>query len=95
MTWPHCEPRETVDPLCKRDLDLCLRGVRRICYRAGDERIVRIEQFAEVTRSHLNRGNSQHASIDGSVRVRENVPDPFLSPIPEDLGLVRIEVVGM
>src|SRR5882762_6657851 len=76
------------------NLDLCLRGVCRICYRAGYERIVRIEQFAEVTRSHLKRGNGQHASTDGSVRVRENVPDPFLSPVPEDLGLVRIEVVG-
>src|SRR5882762_668719 len=76
------------------NLDLCLRGVRRICYRAGYERIVRIEQFAEVTRSHLKRGNGQHTSIDGIVRIRENVPDPFLSPVPKDFGLVRIEVVG-
>src|SRR6267378_3852011 len=76
------------------NLDLCLRGVCWICYCAGDERIVRIEQFAEVTRSHLKRGNGQHTSIDGIVRIRENVPDPFLSPVPKDFGLVRIEVVG-
>src|SRR5467141_3444997 len=77
------------------NLDLCLRGVRRICYRAGYERIVRIEQFAEVTRSHLKRGNGQHTSIDGIVRIRENVPDPFLSQYQKTLVLSVLKWLGM
>ena len=52
------------------------------------EEIAWIEQFAEIARSHLKCWHCQRA------RIREDEPHPFLSPVPENFGLVGIEVVG-
>src|SRR5689334_15378607 len=50
--------------------------------------VVWIEQFAEIAGAHLERRNSE------GVRIGKDVAHPFLSPVPENLGLVLIEVAG-
>src|SRR5580692_2149494 len=51
------------------------------------EEIVGIEEFAEITTAHFECWNSK------GVRIGKDVTHPFLPPVPENLGLVRIEVV--
>src|SRR5712672_1124069 len=55
---------------------------------ACDVRIIGVEQFAEITSPHLQRWYS-----DRRICIRENITNPFLSPIPKDFGLAGIEVV--
>src|SRR5712672_551876 len=56
---------------------------------ACNVRIIGVEQFAEITSPHLQRWYS-----DRRICIRENITNPFLSPIPKDFGLAGIEVVG-
>src|SRR5207253_6799527 len=51
------------------------------------ENIAGIQQFAEIALPHQDRGNRQ------AVGIGKDVPHPFLSPIPENLVLTRVEMV--
>jgi len=55
-----------------------------------DVRIVGIEQLAKVARAHFERRNRRRA-----VRIREDVPHPFLTPIQKTLLLSVLKWLGM
>src|SRR5690242_285362 len=64
-------------------------GLRvRELYGLAVENIGRIQQFTEVPRAHLQSWNSGRR-----VCVRKDIPHPFLAPVPENLGLVGVEVI--
>ena len=51
------------------------------------ENVAWIEQFAEIALAH------QYCRHRQAVRIGEDIPYPFLSPVPENLALVGVEMI--